>query len=122
MEYELDNIMGIDKLDLYYEAHCAGLDGECFDYSVYFDSELTDEKFEKTNSAINEFISSFNDKDMYIGYIDVSKKEDKVYIYLDLGNAEPDNGDVAIHGILKALNNVPGIKSVIMNQECDYSF
>ena len=59
---------------------------------------------------------------MYKKLTYVSKNEDKVYIYLDLGNAEPDNVNVAIHGILKALNNVPGIKSVIMNQECDYSF
>jgi hypothetical protein len=49
-------MMGLDKLDLYYEAHVAGLDGECFSYSIYFDDVITDKKFEETHKAIDEFL------------------------------------------------------------------
>ena len=36
-EFDFDSILGIDQLDLNYEAHVAGFDGESFLYSVYFD-------------------------------------------------------------------------------------
>ncbi|MDO5559840.1 MAG: hypothetical protein Q4F95_09615 [Oscillospiraceae bacterium] len=116
MEYELDNMIGVDRLGLYFEAHVADIDGECFNYSVYFENGITDEKFEETNKAIAEFMKPYNDEDTYLGYIDVTKEDDKVSIYLDLGNVDPDYEDTAIHGILEALNNVSGIKSVIINE------
>lgn len=116
MGYELDDMMGFDKLGLYYEAHMAGFDGECFLYSVYFEDELTDEKFAEADEAIGEFFRPYSEQDIYLGYVDVSKAEDKVIIYLDLGNVEPEDSDTAIKGILKALNNVVGIKQVIVNE------
>lgn len=42
-EFDFDSILGIDQLDLNYEAHVAGFDGESFLYSVYFDGGVTDE-------------------------------------------------------------------------------
>lgn len=122
MEYELDSMMGFDKLGLYYEAHMAGIDGECFSYSVYFENGITDEKYDETNKAIDAFLKPYNDKEIYMGYIDVSKDDDKVSIYLDLGNVDPDHEQTAINGILKALNSVSDIRSVIVNEGCDFCF
>ncbi len=115
-------MMNFEKLGLYYEASIAGFDGECFDYSVYFADALTDEKFEAVKQAIIAFQSPYEEKDIYLGYITVEKKEEKVWIYLDLGNVKPENENTAIEGILKALNNVSGIKSVILNEDCDFEF
>lgn len=122
MENEFDSMMGFDKLGLYYETHMAGMDGECFNYSVYFEESLTDEKFEETDKAISEFIKPYNDKEIYLGYLDVSKVDEKVNIYLDLGNVDPKDSDTAIQGILKTLNSVSGIKCVIINEGSDYDF
>lgn len=122
MEYDLDEMMGFDKLGLYYEAHMAGIDGENFHYNVYFEEDITDEKVKETNNAIAEFLTPYCDKDIYLGYIDVSKEDDKLYVYLDLGNVKPEYQDTAIKGILKALNNVQGIRSVIVNEDSDFDF
>lgn len=119
MEYRFDDMMKFEKLGLYYEAHMAGLDGECFYYSIYFENGLTDEKFEETDKAIDEFLKPYNEKEIYLGYIDISKDDDKIFIYLDLGNVNPDDEETAINGILKALNNVSGIKLVIVNEGCE---
>lgn len=122
MEYEFDGMMDFGNLDLYYEAHVAGMDGECFIYSVYFENGLTDEKLEETENAISEFIKPYNEKEIYLGYIDVSKADDKLIIYLDLGNVNPNDTNTAINGIQTALNNVSGIKSVIINEDYGYDF
>jgi hypothetical protein len=122
MENELDSMMGFDELGLYYEVHMVGIDGENFNYSVYFEENFTDEKLTEVNNAITEFLAPYNDKDIYLGYIDVSKNDDKLSIYLDLGNTDYEYQDTAIKGILKALNNIQGIKSVIVNENCDFDF
>lgn len=121
MEYEFDSIVGLDKLELNYEAHVVGFEGETFSFNIYFEDILTDEKFEETDEAIGEFFTSYDDE-VYLGYVDVSREDDKVYIYLDTGNVEPENSNLAIEGILKALNNVPGIKSVLINEDCSFDF
>lgn len=119
---DFGSMMGFDQLDLYFEVHVAGFDGECFNYSVYLEEGCSDDKLKEINTAINEFIKPYNDKDIYLGYIDVSKVDDKVNIYLDTGNVEPEDIDTAIRGILTALNNVSGIKNVIVNEDCDFDF
>lgn len=119
---EFDSMMGFDKLGLYFEAHVAGFDGECFDYSIYLEDECSDEKFQEINKAINEFIAPYDDEEIYPGYIDVSKDDDKINIYLDTGNVEPENIDTVVTGILKALNHVTGIKRVIVNEDSDFDF
>jgi len=121
MEYELDFMMGFEELGLYFEVHLMGLDGECFMYSVYFDEELTEEKFEEMKEAIRNFVKSY-DEEIYLGYIDVSREDGKGSIYLDLGNVEAPNENIALKGILKALNNVSGIKKVMINEEFDFDF
>lgn len=122
LQKESMNMMNFEALGLYYEASVAGFDGECFDYSVYFEDALTDEKIGEISQAICEFHKPYEEKDIYLGYIDVSKEDDKARIYLDLGNVEPEYENTAIHGILKALNNVSGIKKVILNEDCDFDF
>jgi hypothetical protein len=122
MEYNLDKMMGLDKLELYYESHMAGIDGENFSYSIYLEDNNIYDKFIEVSKAITEFIKPYDDKDIYMGYIDITKDDEKVSIYLDLGNVEPQYEDVAIKGILKALNDVQGIKSVIINEGCDFDF
>lgn len=122
MGFDWIKAMGFDKLGLYYNIRMDGLDGECFEYSVYFENGLTDEKFGEADKAIDEFLKPYNEKEIYMGYIAVSRKDDKINIYLDLGNVKPQYENVSIKGILQALNNVSGIKSVVVNEGCDYDF
>ncbi|MCH5204861.1 MAG: hypothetical protein J1F03_08925 [Oscillospiraceae bacterium] len=122
MEYEFDNMMHFDKLGLYYEAHLAGIDGECFFYNVYFEDEPTDKKLEETQAAVGEFLKPYVDKDIYMGYIDITKDDGKISIYLDLGNVGSEYEQTSIDGILKALNNVSGIVSVILNEDSGFDF
>lgn len=51
-----------------------------------------------------------------MGYIDIYKGEDQIMIYLDLGGVSEENSNMAVTGILNALNSVSGIKSVIINE------
>lgn len=116
-EFDFDSILGIDQLDLNYEAHVAGFDGESFLYSVYFDDGVTDEKAEEIQQVMSGYSSQNGDEENYMGYIDVYKGEDQIMIYLDLGGVSEENCNMAVTGILKALNSVAGIKSVIINEE-----
>ena len=116
-EFDFDSILGIDQLDLNYEAHVAGFDGESFLYSVYFDGGVTDEKAEEIRQAMSDYSSQNGDEENYMGYIDVYKGEDQIMIYLDLGGVSEENSNVAVTGVLKALNSVSDIKSVIINEE-----
>lgn len=114
-----DEAVGITKLALNYTAHAEGLDGECFTYSVYFtDGTAGEEKANAVTNAINAFDFNLTRKDDYLGYRSVSAHDNKVLIYLDLGNTDPQNENKIIHGILLALNSVKGIKEVIVNEDC----
>lgn len=121
-EGAFDSMIGLDELELNYEAHVVGFDGENFTFSVYFEDGLTDAEFEETDNVIGEFFKSYNERDIYLGYIDVLKQEDKVFVFLDLGNVEPEYSNTAIHGILNALNNVSGIKTVLINENSGFDF
>lgn len=116
-EFDFDSIFGIEQLDLNYEAHVAGFDGESFLYSVYFDGGVTDEKAEEIQQVMADYSSQNGDEENYMGYIDVYKGEDQMMIYLDLGGVSEENSNVAVTGVLKALNSISGIKSVIINEE-----
>ena len=116
-EFDFDSILGVDQLDLNYEAHVAGFDGESFLYSVYFDGGVTDEKAEEIQQVMSDYSSQNGDEENYMGYIDVYKGEDQIMIYLDLGGVSEENSNVAVTGVLKALNSVSDIKSVIINEE-----
>lgn len=118
---DLAKSMGFDKLGLYYSIKMDGLDGECFDYSVYLDGDVTEEKCEEIGNAVKDFRKPYNEKEIYMGYLDISAYDDKIFIYLDLGNVGPQYENVSINGILLALNNVSGIKSVVVNEgtDCD---
>lgn len=116
-EFDFDSILGVDQLDLNYEAHVAGFDGESFLYSVYFDGGVTDEKTEEIQQVMSDYSTQNGDEENYMGYIDVYKGEDQIMIYLDLGGVSEENSNVAVTGVLKALNSVSDIKSVIINEE-----
>lgn len=122
MEYNLDGMMGFDRLGLSYEAHIAGIDGENFTYSVYFEDAPTDGQSKEVVKAVAEYLKPYEERDVYMGYIDVTRDSEKVSIYLDLGNVQPQYEDVAIKGILQALDGVPGVRSVIVNEGCDFDF
>lgn len=113
---ELDGMMGFDRLGLYYEVHMLGIDGECFYYNVYFDDGLTAARLAEVQSAIDAFLAPYNEKEVYLGYIDVSDNEEKAGIYLDIGGVDPDNANDAIYGVLRALNDVTGIRQVLINE------
>ena len=67
--------------------------------------------------VMSGYSSQNGDEENYMGYIDVYKGEDQIMIYLDLGGVSEENCNMAVTGILKALNSVAGIKSVIINEE-----
>ena len=114
---ELNSLMGFDKLGLYYDVSMQGIDGENFIYSVYLENGFNNEKFEEIQDAINEFVSE-NNNDIYV---DVFDEDEKIFVYLDLGNAK-ENDNTAINGVLKSLNNVSGISKVIINEDFDFPF
>lgn len=116
-EFDFDSILGIDQLDLNYEAHVAGFDGESFLYSVHIDGGVTDEKVDEIQQVMADYSSQNGDEENYMGYIDIYKGEDQIMIYLDLGGVSEENSNMAVTGILNALNSVSGIKSVIINEE-----
>ena len=116
-EFDFDSIFGIDQLDLNYEAHVAGFDGESFLYSVHLDGDVTDEKVDEIQQVMADYSSQNGDEENYMGYIDIYKGEDQIMIYLDLGGVSEEDSNVAVTGVLKALNSVSGIKSVIINEE-----
>ncbi|MCM1316213.1 MAG: hypothetical protein NC040_08220 [Muribaculaceae bacterium] len=111
-----DEFLGLTQLDLNYTVHAEGIEGECFDYTVYFTDGTADkEKADAVSNAIRDFDFKLTDND-YAGYLNVSSENDKILIYLDLGNVEPKNENKIIHGILLALDSVQGIKKVIINE------
>lgn len=116
-EFDFDSIFGIDQLDLNYEAHVAGFDGESFLYSVHIDGGVTDEKVDEIQQVMADYSSQNGDEENYMGYIDIYNGEDQIMIYLDLGGVSEENSNMAVTGILNALNSVSGIKSVIINEE-----
>lgn len=116
-DFDFDSILGIDQLELNYEAHVAGFDGESFLYSVYLDGGVTDEKVDEIQQVMADYSSQNGDEENYMGYIDIYKGEDQIMIYLDLGGVSEENCNMAVTGILNALNSVAGIKSVIINEE-----
>ncbi len=118
MDFDLTKAMGLDKLGLYYSIKADGIEGECFDYSVYLDGDVTEEKCQEICKAIEDFQKPYEEKDIYMGYLDISKEDDKIFIYLDLGNTKCDMQfqDGIIKGILTALNSVSGIRSVVVNE------
>lgn len=116
-EFDFDSMFGIDQLDLNYEAHVAGFDGESFLYSVHLDGDVTDEKVDEIQQVMADYSSQNGDEENYMGYIDIYKGEDQIMIYLDLGGVSEENSNAAVTGVLKALNSVSGIKSVIINEE-----
>ena len=115
-EFDFDSIFGIDQLDLNYEAHVAGFDGESFLYSVHIDGGVTDEKVDEIQQVMADYSSQNGDEENYMGYIDIYNGEDQIMIYLDLGGVSEENSNMAVTGILNALKNVSGMKSVIINE------
>ena len=59
-------------------------------------------------------MSDYQENIDYAGYIDVTEEQDKVSIYFDTGNV--DDGMSAVHGVLYAINEVPGVESVVINE------
>ena len=69
---ELDEVLGLSSMGLSYEAHVAGFDGECFDFCVYFGSSVTDEEACAVENAVHEFLEPYEEKDIYLGYVDIT--------------------------------------------------
>ena len=116
-EFDFDSIFGIDQLDLNYEAHVAGFDGESFLYSVHLDGDVTDEKVDEIQQVMADYSSQNGDEENYMGYIDIYKGEDQIMIYLDLGGVSEEDSNVGGCGVLMALLSVSGLMCVIINEE-----
>ena len=106
---ELDGSIGLDSLDLNYTAHVADLDGECFTFSVHFQRGAGQEELEAVRSLLENYDFGAGEDD-YAGYIDTELEDDRVTIFLDLGNVEPEDCDPVIQGILLALNGLKDLK------------
>ena len=116
-EPDWNRILGLTALSLSYPVHAEGMDGECFSYRIYFsDGTAGEEKANAVRDAVLAFDFGLNGDD-YIGYTDFSADEQTVSVYLDLGNTEPQNQYKIMHGILLALNSVPGIQKAILNED-----
>lgn len=119
MEFKWDDVFEFNKLNTYFDIHVAGMDGECFEYNIYFESGADEDKLKEIAEAVNKWMSQYDEED-YLGYISVSldedseDSEDSVFIYLDLGNVEDSNR--SIYGIVEAFKDVQGIKEVIVNE------
>lgn len=116
--FDWDDSLGLKKLSLRYPVHAEGMEGECFTYSVYFETIAGEQERTAVINAIKTYDFNLSGDD-YIGYIDVTMKDGKVEIYLDLGNTQPENEEKIIHGILLALNALEGIHRVIVNEGYD---
>ena len=115
-----DEWIKLDKLDLYYEVHLVGFEGENFEYNVYFDGVKAKDKLDEVKAAVDSFASEYNDAGIYPGYLDVTVEKGKVFIYQDIGGEMYEDENAPIHGLLKALNNVSGIKKVMINEGMDF--
>ncbi|MBQ8950969.1 MAG: hypothetical protein IJ167_01250 [Lachnospiraceae bacterium] len=119
---DFNEILGIDQLNLYFDISVDGFDGECFSYSVYFEGVTAEERLADIQAAMDSAIEAFGGEDHYMGYIDVTVEGDKVFVYHDLGGVEPEENNAAIHAALKALNDVKGIKNVVINEGSGFDF
>lgn len=114
-----------DKLGLYFPAELAGIDGEMFHYAVNFDKPVTEELKQKVADAINALFEPINAKEgTYTGdfFFCNGDNENQLDIELDLGNARPvtmKHENQVINSILLALNTIPGIREVVINEGCD---
>lgn len=110
-----DNIMNLKELNLYYEAHCEGIDGENFDFSIYLEDDNADAKIPEISDILNKTPDIADN----CSYWDIDKKsDDKISVFIDLGSAEND----PVPDILKAFNNVSGIKKLIINEGMEDMF
>ena len=115
MEYEFDDMIVINQLELEYEAHVVGFDGENFTYGIYFDDEISELHCENVKKAVYSLGDSDDEEsEDYIGYIDISKKEDKIFVFQDLGGSF--DCEEKVHKLLNALNSVEGISKVLINE------
>lgn len=115
-----DEVFEVDKLGLKYEAHFKGLDGENFYYTVEFDRPLPDDIEAQVWEQIEKKCGKATE-DNYYGCIVISRSKNsdsELDIYLDLGSS---NDTKAITGILRALNEIEGVKSVLVNDWETYS-
>lgn len=116
MEYTLwDKSMKLDKIQLNYEAHMVGYGGEKYCYSIYFENDATDENCNEVDNAVDKACEEFGEG--YLGYIDINIKDNMVTIYHDMIDVEDCYSAIKI--ILKSLNNVTGVKNVVINEGCE---
>lgn len=116
MAYNFDDMFKFNELNTYFDIHVAGLDGECFEYNIYFEGAADENKAEEISAAIDQWQSQYDEED-YLGYIDISLEEDHVFVYLDLGSIE--DCDRSIYGIVEAIKDVQGIREVIVNESME---
>ena len=105
-----------NELNTYFDIHVAGMEGECFEYSIYFEGGADEARAEEISAAIGKWQSQYDDED-YLGYIDITLEEDHVFVYLDLGSIE--DCDRSIYGIVETFKDVQGIREVIVNESTE---
>lgn len=109
---ELREMLGLNDLRLDYMVTIEEFDGECFTFSVRATNDNVKDLYEKIHEKMTEYQKGV--ADAYAGYIDVNEEQDKVSVYYDTGNVE--DGLAAMHGLLYALNEIPEVQSVVINE------
>ena len=112
---DLSDLLRIDRSALHYPVRTEDLDGEMLIYSIYFKGGADAQKVDAVREAVDAYDFQLVDDD-YAGYISVSEKDGKALVYLDLGNTRPQNEFKIIQGILLAVNEIPDIEKVIINE------
>ena len=47
MDYNFDDMFKFNELNTYFDIHVAGLDGECFEYNIYFEGAADESRVEE---------------------------------------------------------------------------
>jgi hypothetical protein len=112
---DFSDSLRIDKSALHYPVRTEELDGEMLIYSIYFKGGADEQNVNAVREAVKAYDFQLVDDD-YAGYISISEKDGKAFVYLDLGNTKPQNEYKIIQGILLAVNDIPDIEKVIINE------
>ncbi len=108
---ELRKMLKLDELKLNYAIEIQNFEGESFTFSVRAKDGNTQNIYEMLKEKLEQYQESEGDD---IGYMDVSCESDYVLIFCDLGSAHDEIN--ALHRLLYKIDEVSGIKSVVINE------
>ena len=109
-------MLHLDKVKTYFPIECEGIYGEEFIYSIYFDDLLVDKHFEDVRNLLDYLQDDNSLDDHYLGYVEAIVLDNRVVIIHDIGNVG-EKDTLAVHDVLTGLNDIRGIKKVVINEK-----